>query len=65
MTQFLNGFSTFRKINSGLFLTNTGSSVILKKEDHTRNQDWILNGSEIINRATNLVLRTPPCKLRD
>ena len=57
LANFLDGYSTLQNKLNGLYLTDTGSSVTLKVMDRSASQDWKITDTQIINRATNKVLK--------
>ena len=56
--RFLDDFYTVMNMATGLYLTNSASSVLIKAEDGGGNQDWKVDSisKQIINRATNYAL---------
>ena len=56
MVEYLDGYITLMNEASGLYLTDTGSSLTAKIDDGSVNQDWKINGSQLFNRATSQYL---------
>jgi len=53
IVNYLDGYSTIMNKATGLFLTDTGSTVLTRANDGTKNQDWYFSGKKITNRASN------------
>ena len=56
LVKYLDGYYTIMNRATGLFLTDSGSSVLTRARDGTTSQDWKINGVQILNRATNKAL---------
>lgn len=54
---YLDGFSTIMNKNNGLYLTDTASGILTTAGDETMSQDWKISGKQIVNRATNKILK--------
>ena len=63
VAKYSDGFSKIKNKASGLYLANflydSGSFVSTRAiNDATKNQDWIIIGSQVLNRATNRSLES-------
>ena len=58
--RFLGGFFTIMNKATGLYLTDSGSTVLIRAEDGSQNQDWIIDTvtTQFINRATTKALES-------
>ena len=54
--KYLDGYSTYMNKATGLYLTDSGSSILTRAKDGSRNQDWIISDSQLVNRETNKII---------
>ena len=54
--KYLDGYSTYMNKATGLYLTDSGSSILTRAKDGRRNQDWIISDSQLVKRETNKII---------